>query len=206
MVSRKMPRGFNITSIKAHLSKAWGLGPGHSDGTLPLGTTMEPMKCLRSEPKGKAWLNTIVVAYTQHSGISLSATGTGGGSSGGGGSAMINSEEFLKFQAKQEQSAQHVKLYMCYRKCDSCADDMAYNREQATLAELQAKLDSITRLYQPRTEESYQGSYQGHHLIFEEDVELIHHHISPWNYCSSSQFLCSQLSSQFQPTRSLSFT
>ena len=61
---------------------------------------------------------------------------------------MINSEEFLEFQAKQEQSAtQHVKLYMHYLKCDSCAGDMAYNREQASSAELQAKLDSITRLY-----------------------------------------------------------
>ena len=155
-----MPGVFDITSIKGHLSKAWGLGSGHSDDTFPLGTTMEPMKHLRSEPEGKAWLNTVVVAYAQHSGISLSATGAGGGSSSGGESAMINSKEFLKFQAKQEQSAaQHVKLYMCYLKCDSCAGDMAYNREQASLAELQAKLDSITRLYQPRTEESYQGSY-----------------------------------------------
>ena len=73
---------------------------------------------------------------------------------------MINSEEFLEFQAKQEQSAtQHVKLYMHYLKCDSCAGNMAYNREQASSAELQAKLDSITRLYQPRTEELFQGSY-----------------------------------------------
>ena len=203
MVGGKMPGGFNITSIKEHLSNAWGLGPGRSDGTLPLGTTMEPTKCLRSEPQGNAWLDTIVMAYTQHSGISLSATGAGGGSSSGGGSAMINSEEFLKFQAEQEQSAaQHVKLYMRYLKCDSCAGDMVYNMEQASLA----KLDSITRLYQPRTEESYQGSYQGHHLIFEEDVELIHYCVSPWNHCSSSQFVHPQLSSQFQPTRSLSFT
>ena len=151
-----MPGGFNITSIKGHLSKAWGLGPGRSDGTLPLGTTMEPTKRLRSEPEQKAWLDTIVMAYAQCSGISLSATGAGSGSSSGGGSEMINSEEFLKFQAEQEQSAtQHVKLYMCYLKCDSCAGDMAYDREQASSAELQAKLESITRLYQPRTEESY---------------------------------------------------
>jgi fatty acid synthase subunit alpha len=34
MVGGKMPGGFNITSIKAHLSKAWGLGPPRSDGIL----------------------------------------------------------------------------------------------------------------------------------------------------------------------------
>ena len=69
---------------------------------------------------------------------------------------MINSEEFLKFQAEQEQSAaQHVELCMRYLKCDSHAGDMAYNRKQASSAELQAKLDSIIRLYPPRTEESY---------------------------------------------------
>jgi len=62
-----MTGGFNITSIKAHLSKTWGLGPSRSDGVLLLGTT---------------WLDIVVAAYAQRSGISLSAGGPGSGGSG----------------------------------------------------------------------------------------------------------------------------
>lgn len=57
---------------------------------------------------------------------------------------MINSEKLLKFQAVQKQFAlQHIELYMCYLMHDSRAGDMAYDREKASSAELQAKLDSI---------------------------------------------------------------
>jgi fatty acid synthase subunit alpha len=73
MVGGKMPGGFNITSIKGHLSKAWGLCPSWSDGVLLLGTTMEPTKHLGSEVKAKAWLDTVMTVYAQRSGISLSA-------------------------------------------------------------------------------------------------------------------------------------
>jgi fatty acid synthase subunit alpha len=54
MVGGKMSGGFNITSIKAHLSKAWGLGLTRSDGVLMLGTTTEPTKHLGSEAEAKA--------------------------------------------------------------------------------------------------------------------------------------------------------
>jgi fatty acid synthase subunit alpha, fungi type len=58
MVSGKMPGGFNITSIKGHLSKAWGLGPSRFDVVLLLGITMEPAKRLGSEAEAKGWLDT----------------------------------------------------------------------------------------------------------------------------------------------------
>jgi fatty acid synthase subunit alpha len=130
MVGGKMPGGFNITSIKAHLSKTWGLGPSRSDGVLLLGTTMEPAKRLGSEVDAKAWLDTVVTAYAQRSGISLSAGGSGGGGSGGAQGATINSEEFLKFQAEQEFAAQHVELYMRYLKRDSRSGDIAFDKEK----------------------------------------------------------------------------
>jgi fatty acid synthase subunit beta len=145
MVGGKMPGGFNITSIKSHLSKAWGLGPMRSDGVLVLGTTMEPAKRLGSEAEAKAWLDTVVTAYAQRSGIQLSAGGTVGGGGGSQG-ATINSEEFLKFQADQEQfAAQHVELYMRYLKRDSRSGDIAFDKEKANSAELQARLDSIAK-------------------------------------------------------------
>jgi fatty acid synthase subunit alpha len=146
VVGGKMPGGFNITSIKGHLLKAWGLGPSRSDGVLLLGTTMEPAKRLASEAEAKGWLDAVVSAYAQRSGISLSVGGAAGGGGGGSQGAMINSEEFLKFQAEQEQLAsQHIELYMRYLKRDSRSGDIAFDKEKANSAELTAKLDSIAK-------------------------------------------------------------
>jgi fatty acid synthase subunit alpha, fungi type len=81
------------------------------------------------------------MAYAQRSGISL-LVGGGGGSQG----ATINSEEFVKFQAEQEQfTAQHIELYMRYLKRDSRSGDMAFDKEKINSTELQAKLDSIAK-------------------------------------------------------------
>ena len=72
---------------------------------------------------------------------------SGGVAAGGGGGykgATINSEEFHKFQADQEQfAAQHIDLYMRYLKRDSRSGDIAFDKEKANSAALQAKLDSI---------------------------------------------------------------
>ncbi|KAF7965824.1 hypothetical protein HWV62_41719, partial [Athelia sp. TMB] len=147
MVGGKMPGGFNASSIKAHLAKTWGLGPARADGVLLLATTLEPAKRLGNEAEAKAWLDTVVAAYAQRAGISLSSGAAGGaGGGGGGGGAVINSEEFLKFQAEQEQfAAQNIELYMRYLKRDSRAGDIAYDKEKATSTALQAKLDSIAK-------------------------------------------------------------
>jgi fatty acid synthase subunit alpha len=75
MVGGNMSEGFDITSIKGHLSKTWGLGPLRSDGVLLLGTTMSPAKRLGSEAEAKGWLDTVAMAYAQRSGISLSVGG-----------------------------------------------------------------------------------------------------------------------------------
>ncbi|KAF9490473.1 fatty acid synthetase alpha subunit [Pleurotus eryngii] len=146
MVGGKMPGGFNASAIKTYLSKSWGLGPSRSDAVLLLGTTLEPPKRLGSEPEAKTWLDSVVSAYAQRAGISLSAPGTGGAGGASGGGAVINSEEFIKFQADQEQfAAQQIELYMRYLKRDSRAGEIAFDTEKATSASLQAKLDSITK-------------------------------------------------------------
>ena len=146
VVGGKVPRG--ITSIKGHLLKAWGLGPSRSDGVLIFGTTMEPAKRLASEAEAESWLDTVVTVYAQRSGILLSVGGAADGSGSGSQGAVINSEEFLKFQAEQEQLAsQHIELYMRlgYLKRDSRSGDIAFDKEKANSAELTAKLDSIAK-------------------------------------------------------------
>jgi len=141
-----MPGGFNLSVIKSYLSKSWGLGPQRADGVLLLGTTLEPPKRLGSEAEAKAWFDRVVTLYTQRSGITLSSASSGGSGSGGGGGAVMNSEEFLKFQAEQYQFAgQQIELYSRYLKKDSCAGDLKYDAEKANSLALQALLDAISR-------------------------------------------------------------
>ncbi|KAI0077780.1 fatty acid synthase [Panus rudis PR-1116 ss-1] len=146
LVGGKMPGGFNVSAIKSYLSKNWGLGPSRADGVLLLGTTMEPPKRLGSEAEAKAWLDSVVAAYAQRSGISLSSGAAAGGASGGSGGPVINSEEFLKFRSEQEEFArQQIEVYMRYLHRDSRAGDIKYDTEKARAEALQARLDAITR-------------------------------------------------------------
>lgn len=146
LIGSKMPGGFNLSAVKAHLSKAWGLGPSRSDGVLLVGLTMEPPKRLGSEAEAKAWIDSLVPIYAQRSGISLSQGGAGGASGSSSGGAVINSEEFIKFQADQETFvSQQVELYMRYLKRDSRSGEIAFDKEKANSASLQARLDSITK-------------------------------------------------------------
>jgi fatty acid synthase subunit beta len=145
LVGGKMPGGFNLSSMKSHLNKQWGLGPQRADGALLFGVTMEPAKRVGSEPEAKAWLDTVAAAYAKQQGITLSSGGSGGGGGGGGG-AVMNSEEFLKFKAEQELfAAQHIELYMRYLGRDSRAGGQAHDEEKANSLKLQSKLDDISR-------------------------------------------------------------
>ena len=172
LVSGKMPGGFNTSSIKCYLSKTWGLGPSRSDGVLLLATELP--KCLASEAEAKAWLDSVVSIYAQWSGISLASSGAAGASGGGGGGAVINSEEFLKFQADQEKfAAQHIELYMCYLSRDPRAGELAFDQEKANSIALQAKLDNITCEHGNAYIEGIQPRF---------DALKTHHFDSSWNW------------------------
>jgi fatty acid synthase subunit alpha len=146
MVGSKMPGGFNLSAIKSYLSKSWGLGPARADGLLLLGTTLEPPKRLGSEAEAKSFLDGLVPIYAQRAGISLSAASSGGGGGAGTGGAVINSEEFLKFQTEQDEFASHqIDLYMRYLKRDPRAGDIAFDKEKENSLSLQQKLDSIAK-------------------------------------------------------------
>lgn len=137
-----MPGGFNMSSIKAHLSKAWGLGPSRADGVLLLGTTMEPPKRLSSE--AEAWLGLTLLSLYMLSAPASLWPQVGGG--GGSGDPTMNSEEFLKFQAEQQWFAsQQVELYLCYLKRDSRSGEHKYESEKANVAALQSRLDAVAR-------------------------------------------------------------
>ncbi|KAG8938828.1 hypothetical protein FRC04_007419 [Tulasnella sp. 424] len=60
---------------------------------------MEPAKRLVSEADAKVWLDTVVSAYAQQTGISLSSGAAAGAVGSVSGGAVTNSEEFLKGRA-----------------------------------------------------------------------------------------------------------
>jgi fatty acid synthase subunit alpha, fungi type len=143
-IGGKMPGGFNISSAKSHLSKTWGLGSQHADAVLLIATTMEPAKRLGSEAEGKVWLDAAAQVDAQRVGISLSSGGSGSSAGGSSGGAVMNSEEFLKFQAEQHEFAyQQINLYSCYLKRDPRQGEILYDKEKASSSQIQARLDSI---------------------------------------------------------------
>jgi fatty acid synthase subunit alpha len=144
LIGGKMPGGFNLTAIKGYLSKTWGLGPLRSDGVLLLGLTMDPPKRLGSEAEAKTWLDSVTAVYARSAGISLSSGGTAGSGGGSGGGPVVNSEEFIKFQAAQHEFAkQQVELYMRYLDLDTRAGHR--DIEKGNVAALQSKLDAIAK-------------------------------------------------------------
>ena len=143
-IGGKMPGGFNILSEKSHLSKTWGLGPQRANAMLLIATTMEPAEHLGSEAEGKVWLDAAAQAYAQCVGISLSSGGSGSSAGGSFGGAVMNSEEFLKFQTEQHEFAyQQINLYSHYLKRDPRQGEILYNKEKANSSQIQARLDSI---------------------------------------------------------------
>ena len=116
-IGGKIPGGFNISSVKSHFSKTWGLGPQCANTVLLITTTMDLVNCLGFEAKGKAWLIAAAQVYAQCVGISPSSNSGNGGSGCSSGGAVMNSDKFLKFQAEQHDlTHQQINLYSHYLK------------------------------------------------------------------------------------------
>ncbi|KAJ3199242.1 3-oxoacyl-[acyl-carrier-protein] synthase, partial [Entophlyctis luteolus] len=93
LISGKMPAGFGMNAVKAHLSSSFGIGPKRAEGVLLHGLTMEPASRLGSESEAKSWIDSVASAYAAKAGISLGGSSSSSGASVGGGPVM-NSEEF----------------------------------------------------------------------------------------------------------------
>ena len=181
VIGAKMPGGFNMSTIKSYLSKTWGLGPQRADGVLLLGATMEPPKRLGGEAEAKAWLDGVVGIYAQRSGISLSSGAAAGGAAGGSSGAVINSEEFLKFQAEQEQFArQQIEVYMRYLKRDSREGELKYDLEKSNSQTLQSRLDAIAKEHGDTYIDGIQPAF---------DVLKARHFDSSWNWVRQDALL-----------------
>lgn len=141
LISSKMPGGFNITSVRNHLSTKWGLGPGRTESILLLGLTLEPPARLAGEPEAKAYLDTISQKYASKAGISL-APPTTSGSGGEGGGGGLDPAQFAALTKDQTDMAKsQLDLYARFLKIDLKAGDKKFLDEQATTLALQAQID-----------------------------------------------------------------
>ncbi|PWN20843.1 hypothetical protein BCV69DRAFT_270565 [Microstroma glucosiphilum] len=141
LVNAKMPGGFNLTSVKSHLQKGWGLGPGRTDGVLLVAITQEPAKRLGSEAEAKTFLDAAVSSYAAQTGISLSQGGGSSGGGGGGGGATISSEELEKIEGRHNNHAlRQIEVLERFLGSDRRADG---RRVDAVSAELQALTDKL---------------------------------------------------------------
>lgn len=144
MVGSKLPGSFNMATVKSHLQKGWGLGPGRTDAVLLVCLTQEPPKRLGSDPETKAWLDAAVMAYGAQSGIQLSQGGAGGASGGGGGGATISSEELEKLEVRHNEHARRqIQILERYIGIDGRHAARLAESFQQELQELRDELDGI---------------------------------------------------------------
>jgi len=174
LVGSKMPGGFGMSGVKSHLSKSWGLGPGRTDGVLLMALTMEPAKRLGSEGEAKSYLDSVVQAYGQHSGLTLSQGGPAGAAGGSAGGAMINSEEFEKFQQSQDTFvSQQLEVLLRYLKRDSRDGYRLHDLKHADYMRVQDELDNIQK-------EHGENYLKGIQPVF--DPLKARHFDSAWNW------------------------
>ncbi|KAI7955320.1 hypothetical protein MJO28_005720 [Puccinia striiformis f. sp. tritici] len=173
-VGSKMPGGFGMSGVKGHLSKSWGLGPGRTEGVLLMALTMEPAKRLGSEVDAKAYLDSVVQAYGNHSGLTLSQGGPAGAAGGSAGGAVINSEEFEKFQQNQDAFvSQQLEVLLRYLKKDSRDGYRLHDLKHADYMRVQDELDSIQK-------EHGENYLKGIQPVF--DPLKARHFDSAWNW------------------------
>lgn len=145
MVGSKLPGGFGISAVRAHLGKK-GLGPGRTDGALLVALTMEPPKRLGSEGEAQAWLDGVATSYAQQAGVSLASAGAAGGGGGGGGGAVVDSEALKKVQAHQDEFvSQQVDVLLRYLNRDGREGFRLADKQKVDAEVLQAQLDAINR-------------------------------------------------------------
>ncbi|WAR63063.1 hypothetical protein PtB15_18B145 [Puccinia triticina] len=175
LIGSKMPGGFGMSGVKSHFSKSWGLGPGRTEGALLMALTMEPPKRLGSEGEAKSYLDSVVQAYGKHSGLALSQGGPAGAAGGSAGGAVINSEEFEKFQQSQDTFvSQHLEVLLRYFKRDSRDGYRLHDLKHADYyMRVQDELDSIQK-------EHGENYLQGIQPVF--DPFKARHFDSAWNW------------------------
>eukprot|EP01138_Halocafeteria_seosinensis_P008004 gb/GECG01008178.1/.p1 GENE.gb/GECG01008178.1/~~gb/GECG01008178.1/.p1 ORF type:complete len:4308 (+),score=574.12 gb/GECG01008178.1/:1-12924(+) len=93
MVSKAMPAGMNMSSLKQLIEETWSVGKGRSSAILLYGTTSPPTARLARRDDVKQWLESVVSLYESIKNIRVprkgEGTGAGTGASGADLSALL---------------------------------------------------------------------------------------------------------------------
>ncbi|KAK6099024.1 fatty acid synthase alpha subunit Lsd1 [Batrachochytrium dendrobatidis] len=145
LVSGKMPGGFGMGQVKAHMSSVHGLGPKRTEGVLLHGLVHEPAARLGSEIEAKAWLDKIAVSYASKLGISLGGgVEAAGGAAGGAatGAVTVNSKDFTDLKDKMNKMVrQQLSLYAKFLDVDLLEGSRLADAHSNLNAALQLQLD-----------------------------------------------------------------
>ncbi|TPX39930.1 hypothetical protein SeMB42_g06180 [Synchytrium endobioticum] len=145
LVSGRMPAGFGMGQVKAHLSGTHGLGPKRLEGVLLHGLASEPSSRLSSEVEAKAWLDAQATSYATKMGISLGgAAASVGGAGGAAAGPVVNSEDFELLKAKTELLVrQQLEQFAKYLDVDLLEGASLAVLERDSKASLQSEFDSV---------------------------------------------------------------
>ncbi|KAJ3244145.1 3-oxoacyl-[acyl-carrier-protein] synthase [Chytriomyces hyalinus] len=142
LVSSKMPAGFGMGAIKAHLSATYGLGAKRADGVLLHGLTVEPASRLGNEGDAKSWLDSAAKSYAAKVGVSLGGAGGAAAGPSGGMSVAMNSEEFNLHKLKTDVLIRRqLEQFAKYLDVDLLGGGQLLAAERDERAALQSQLD-----------------------------------------------------------------
>ncbi|TPX31149.1 hypothetical protein SmJEL517_g05464 [Synchytrium microbalum] len=142
LISGKMPGGFGMGNVKAHLSATHGLGPKRIEGVLLHGLASEPPTRLGTEGEAKAWLDAQSTSYAAKVGITLGGAAVSAAAGGAAGGPVVNSEDFELLKAKTEALVrQQLEQFAKYLQMDLLEGAGLAAAERDSKAGLQADLD-----------------------------------------------------------------
>lgn len=131
-----------MTAVRKYLNDKWGLGPGPQDSVLVLAITSQPPSRLGSSDDARAFLDTLVVAYSKDAGIDLSVFTTNTTASVDATEAVIvDIKAFAAFTEKQQALAREkLDMYAKYLDIDLEAGNKSATKMTDIVEDLQAQL------------------------------------------------------------------
>ncbi|KAJ2577573.1 fatty acid synthase alpha subunit Lsd1, partial [Coemansia sp. RSA 1807] len=144
MFGSKMPGGFTLSSARAMLQTAYGLGSQRQDALLLMALTMEPAARLGSDADAGTWLATVAQAYAAHTGIAYSAT-QASSADGASQGPTVSSAELKKVRLREiEHIQQQIAVLARYAGIDLRSDGRTAEGYQTGAQQLQTSVDNIT--------------------------------------------------------------
>ncbi|KAH6602319.1 hypothetical protein BASA61_001228 [Batrachochytrium salamandrivorans] len=143
LVSGKMPGGFGMGQVKAHMTSTHGLGPKRTEAALLHGLVHEPPARLGAEAEARTWLDKVAASYAAKMGISLGGGSLASAAGGAQSNAVtVNSKDFTDLKEKMNKMVrQQLALYAKFLDVDLLEGSRLADASKDANAALQLELD-----------------------------------------------------------------